>query len=188
MRDAFFFGYGSLVNRATHAYTNAHPATARGWRRVWRHTPIRPAAFLTVHRAPGHAIRGLVAPVPAGDWQALDAREQGYDRVAAGGDIAHPLPHAPEVALYVSPPGKHAAPAGPHPILLSYLDVVVQGFVREFGAAGAAHFFDTTDGWDAPVLDDRAAPRYPRHQALSTAERRVVDAHLADRGVRVIAP
>jgi hypothetical protein len=187
MRDAFFFGYGSLVNRATHAYTNAHPATARGWRRVWRHTPIRPVAFLTVHRAPGSAIRGLMAPVPGGDWRALDAREHGYDRVAARGEIDHPLPDAPDVALYVIPEGKHGTPAATHPILLSYLDVVVQGFVREYGPEGAAHFFDTTDGWDAPVLDDRAAPRYPRHQNLDPAETRLVDAALAAREVRIIS-
>jgi hypothetical protein len=49
-----------------------------------------------------------------------------------------------------------------HPVLLSYLDVVVQGYLQEFDEAGVAHFFDTTDGWDAPLLDDRTHPHYPR--------------------------
>ena len=35
------------------------------------------------------------------------------------------------------------------PILLSYLDVVVQGYLAEFGEAGVARFFASTDGWGA---------------------------------------
>ena len=30
-----FFGYGSLVNRNTHAYPDARPAQLRGWHRLW---------------------------------------------------------------------------------------------------------------------------------------------------------
>jgi len=63
--------------------------------------------------------------------------------------------------------------------LLSYLDVVVQGFVHEFGTAGAKAFFETTDGWDTPVLDDRAAPIYPRAQTLSAEEQALTDRLLA---------
>jgi hypothetical protein len=74
----------------------------------------------------------------------------------------------------------------PAPILMSYLDVVVQGYLREFGQAGAEDFFATTDGWDIPVLDDRAAPRYPRHQALTGDERALVDALLREVGGRVL--
>ena len=39
--------------------------------------------------------------------------------------------------------------------------------------------FTTTHGWDAPILDDRAAPHYPRHQPVSETERALTDAHLA---------
>jgi hypothetical protein len=63
--------------------------------------------------------------------------------------------------------------------------VVVQGFLHEFGEAGVAAFFDTTDGWDTPVLNDRAAPRYPRHKVLSAAETALVDDHLARLSARV---
>ena len=47
------------------------------------------------------------------------------------------------------------------------------------GHAGVSHFFETTDGWDAAILNDRADPVYPRHQALSKDERALVDRHLA---------
>ena len=51
MSHDFFFGYGSLVNRATHDFPEAHPARVTGWRRAWRHTDLRPVAYLTAEPA-----------------------------------------------------------------------------------------------------------------------------------------
>ena len=187
MHDPWFFGYGSLVNRATHDYAEAHPATLKGWRRVWRHTGLRPLAFLTVEPADGAEVDGLVARVPGGDWAALDARERAYDRVPAN-DIDHPLGHAPEIAVYTIPEGKHAPASEAHPVLLSYIDTVAQGFLAEFGEDGLGRFFETTHGWDAPVLNDRSNPIYPRHQRLTQDETALVDVWLASLGVRPRAP
>lgn len=178
-----FFGYGSLVNRATHGYGQAEPARLNGWRRVWVHTAVRPLAFLSVERDAGAVIEGLIAHVPGGDWAALDAREHGYSRhvaqaVGVGG--------ARDIQVYAVPVGQGGAPVAAHPILLSYIDVVVQGFLREFGAQGAEGFFATTRGWDAPILNDRAAPQYPRAQVLTQVEREVVDAGLVGVGARVL--
>lgn len=168
-----FFGYGSLVNRATHDYPGAARAQLTGWRRVWVHTPARDLAFLSVRPDPGARIDGLVAEVPGGDWAALDAREYAYDRhraEAQAGDGA-----ALPVQVYAVPGSASAQPSDAHPILLSYLDVVVQGFFREYGPEGAERFFATTDGWQAPIRDDRAAPLYPRAQRLSAEETALVD-------------
>ena len=44
-------------------------------------------------------------------------------------------------------------------------------------------FFASTDGWNAPVADDRADPVYLRHQVLSRSERALVDRWLDDLGV-----
>ncbi|MBM9593522.1 gamma-glutamylcyclotransferase family protein [Roseitranquillus sediminis] len=185
MSDPFFFGYGSLVNRATHTFAGAAPARAQGWRRVWRRTPLRPAAFLTVLPDPETEIDGLIAAVPGADWVALDAREAAYDRVPFA-SLTHSLGGVLETAIYAIPPGAHEAPGPQSPILLSYLDVVLQGYLREFGVAGVARFVTTTDGWDAPVLDDRGTPRYPRAQALDAAETAVVDRWLSDLSVNVL--
>jgi hypothetical protein len=182
MRMPYFFGYGSLVNRRTHAHDAAHPARLRGWRRAWRHAALRPVAFLTAVPAEGAEIDGLIAGVPGADWRALDLREAAYDRVAAA-DIAHALDWRPEVSLYAIPEGRHAAPSAAHPVLLSYIDVVVQGYLNAFGADGVVRFFASTDGWDAPVADDRADPVYLRHQVLTRAERQIVDRWLDDLGV-----
>ena len=185
--EHWFFGYGSLVNRDTHSYEGALPARLSGWRRAWRHTPLRQIAYLTAVPAPGSVIEGLIAPVPGGDWAALDEREDAYDRVAAAHQVEHTLPDSPQIAVYAIPSGRHAPPSDEGPVLLSYLDVVLQGYLREFGESGVRRFVETTDGWeDAPILDDRATPRYPRHCRLSSDERMLVDDALRGIGARVV--
>ena len=185
--DALFFGYGSLVNVATHDYGGHFPATAIGWQRAWRCAAGRKAAFLTVIEAPGSCIDGLVAEVPGGDWAALDAREASYDRLDARHciDIGQKEPR--ELAIYAIAPESVTLPSRSSPVLLSYVDVVLQGYLRVFGQMGAEAFVDTTLGWDVPVLDDRAAPAYPRHQPLHMAERNFVDAVLRATGADVFA-
>ncbi|MFD0858805.1 gamma-glutamylcyclotransferase family protein [Roseovarius aquimarinus] len=184
---AYFFGYGSLVNRDTHAFKEAHPARLKGWRRRWRPTNLREVAYLSVVQDEGTAIDGLIAPVPDADWHALDLREGAYDRVPAAHMIEHPLPHRPQIAVYAVPgyAAPHKAEERGHHLLLSYIDVVIQGYLREFGPDGARHFFETTDGWEVDVLDDRAAPQYPRACRLTPSETEVVDAGLADLPVRM---
>ena len=189
MGHAYFFGYGSLVNRDTHDYAEAHTAQLSGWRRVWRHTSLRQVAYLTIVPDETSCIDGLIAAVPGQDWAALDERERAYDRIAAAHQVTHALGHKPEIAVYSIPHGRHATPTETHPALLSYIDVVVQGYLREFGDEGARRFFDTTDGWqETPVLDDRADPVYPRHRQLSRDEYGFVDAQLCERGIRILKP
>lgn len=177
MIDTYFFGYGSLVNRATHNYQNSHPATLRGWRRQWCHIAPFPRAILSVTPdAEGH-IEGLIAGGSDIDWEALDIREQAYDRASATDTVRHTLDHTPDVILYTIPDEKHPAASSPQPILLSYIDVVTQGYLQVFGTAAAADFFTTTTGW-GPILNDRENPIYPRHQRLSGYERGFIDEQL----------
>lgn len=185
MSIPYFFGYGSLVNRATHDFPNASKARLSGWRRTWRHTDLRPVAFLTVVPDDCSQIEGLIAHVPRDDWVALDYRERAYERVSVTQAVQHDTKQDAEIAVYAVPEHKHATPVACHPILLSYLDVVVQGYLREFGPQGADRFFASTTGWDAPVLNDRATPRYPRHQQLTAQETGFVDDHLAALSVNI---
>lgn len=180
----YFFGYGSLVNRDTHSYPDAHPAQLVGWRRAWVRSAAFDRVFLSVTLDPETTISGLIAAVPNADWAALDARETGYARLSSGGAVKHPLTPAPDIAHYAVPASQQGHTTA-NAIILSYLDVVVQGFLREFGEDGVQAFFDTTDGWDTPILNDRAAPQYPRHKVLTTAETALVDHHLARLSARV---
>ncbi|PRY21764.1 gamma-glutamyl AIG2-like cyclotransferase [Aliiruegeria haliotis] len=183
MRDRQFFGYGSLVNRATHSYPGTRPAILGGWRRVWVHTHLRSLAYLSVEPADCE-IDGLVAEVPDGDWAALDDRERAYDRHPISTTL-HACGSNAEAQVYAVPPSHAALPDVTHPVLLSYIDVVVQGFLDVFGEAGADRFFATTSGWQAPILNDRTAPRYSRHQPLTDWQRGYVDARLTDVSAQV---
>lgn len=185
MEHLYFFGYGSLVNRATHAHTPAHKATLSGWRRSWRAVPERKLCYLTAVRDPDASIDGLVAAVPDQDWAALDLREAAYDRHDASHAIAHDSA-ASQIVVYAIDPDRHSDPGPENPILLSYLDVVVAGYLAEFGPSGPAHFFESTTGWQAPILDDRAAPIYSRAQPLTDEIRTLTDAGLATVGSRII--
>ena len=177
MSDRQFFGYGSLVNHATHGYDNARPARLSGWRRRWVATSLRPVAYLSVEPWEGE-IAGLVAEVPGGDWTALDAREAAYDKHPVTVRL-HACGSDTPARVYAVTPAHAAPPDTRHPVLLSYIDTVVQGFLEVFGTAGAEDFFATTAGWDSPILNDRDAPRYPRATVLTAAERAIVDAQLA---------
>lgn len=171
-----FFGYGSLVNLATHHYPDPQAATLTGWRRVWCQAKARPVAFLSIEPH-DTTLHGITAQVPHNDWVALDAREHAYLRRDVTAQFDGPT------AVYQANP-EHTAPASTgHPILLSYLDVVVAGF-DALMPDGAEHFFDTTTAW-GPVLDDRDDPLYPRAQPLADATRKVVDAALATLAVPV---
>lgn len=177
MSDPFFFGYGSLVNRSTHAYPRATRATVTGWARAWKKSKLRRVAFLTAVEAHGEDIDGLIAAVPGADWIALDERERAYHRLPVD-EIRHDHPPLPDIQIYRARPDHIEEDVGEHVMLLSYIDVVVQGYLREFGAEGADRFFATTHGWDMPICDDRIEPVYPRHQALTQEERAFVDDRL----------
>ncbi|MEM1360288.1 MAG: gamma-glutamylcyclotransferase family protein [Pseudomonadota bacterium] len=173
MTPKFVFGYGSLVNRRSHAAPQAHPARLRGWQREWCQTSLRPTPFLSVRPSADHEVLGLIAEVAQEDWQALDEREAAYERHQVAVDD-HGLDPSPHTQVYAICPDLKATTAD-GPILLSYLDVVVQGYLHVFGEDGAKAFFDTTAGWDRPVLNDRSAPRYSRHQVLAPEEIALVD-------------
>lgn len=185
MANPFFFGYGSLVNTATHSYPSAAPATAKNWRRAWVQTADRPYAYLTAVRSPGDKIQGLIAEVPNADWQALDAREEAYERLVETKNVEHDLDGISEIAIYSVPARNLKTGPAARPILLSYLDVVLQGYWDVFGTEGAEQFIATTDGWQTPVLDDRHAPIYPRAQILSAEQTRLVDDTLAGLGTPI---
>jgi glutathione-specific gamma-glutamylcyclotransferase len=169
------FGYGSLVNAATLAPdSRSAPACVAGWRRAWRHsgeTAYGRRCTLTVVPDPDCAILGAALLVPAAGVNWRDGRPDGW----------------PDPFLYVGEEAYARAGDADHPILLSYLDVVIAGFRRMFGEEGVAHFAATTADWHVPVLDDRAAPRYPRAVLVSDAERAAVDRLVADNSVSVIA-
>ena len=187
-----YFGYGSLVNRATHRTQIVHavPARLAGWRRMWRMRPDLQGldhALLTVQRDEDAAVDGLLVFDRAAHLPALDDREAGYDRrIADLGRLTAGAPVPAGVTVYVYEAGPPAAghDGVARPILQSYLDAVLQGFHREHGNEGVERFVHETEAFDIPVLRDRHQPRYPRHVRLEDDQRDYFDRLLARRGVR----
>ncbi|MEM6579124.1 MAG: gamma-glutamylcyclotransferase, partial [Pseudomonadota bacterium] len=131
-------------------------------------------------------IDALVAAVAPQDWTALDQREAAYAKHPARHQIEASLPPEAHVVVYAIEEGLHHPPDPDSPVLLSYIDVVVQGYLHTFGEDGVAHFFNTTGGWEAPVLNDRETPVYSRHQKLSADETILVDDMLSGVGARLL--
>lgn len=188
MTSPYFFGYGSLVNSATHSHEGVEPATLTGWSRAWRRTRFRDISFLTAVPDSHASIAGIVAPVPNSDWAALDAREFAYYRAEVSRHVqVHGNPTwGQHVSVYAISEQDQEVGTEQTPILLSYLDVVVQGYHKVFGEQGVWDFVETTKGWDTPILNDRAAPLYPRAQTLSAFEVHLSDAVVSHTNARLI--
>lgn len=181
------FGYGSLVNACTHDYLAPSPARLSGWRRYWCQIDGTNNAFLTIRRSEGDIIEGLLARVGPRQWAGLDAREAGYNRLSSVAAIYKGDHKARESACAVYAVHPIISPTRPCdvPILRSYLDVVLQGYLNVFGPNGAKRFMASTD-WNCAVFDDRAAPLYPRHRRVSRTEKSVITALLKASGLTLL--
>jgi hypothetical protein len=183
-----YFGYGSLVNRATLRTEIVHAVPARllGWRRTWRARPDMPgfpAALLTVRPLAGAVCDGLLVFDRAENLAAVDAREMRYRRIPVPRERLETdaaVPGGCPVFVYEAEPDLPLHPEPPV-ILRSYLDAVLQGFLVEHGEDGLMRFLAETDGFDTPIHDDRAAPVYPRAVSLDEAQRLLFERLLAGR-------
>ena len=113
-------------------------------------------------------IEGLLVTFDDEVRPVVDAREYRYDALSCE-------ELGPDALIFRAQSGVDRFGDAANPVHLSYVDVVVQGFLAEFGEAGVERFMATTDGWHVPILDDRAAPRYPRAQVLTQNERALTD-------------
>ena len=173
-----YFGYGSLVNRETRPIDEIGvDARLHGWRRSWSHRSMGGASnehnctSLTVepvsdsNNADLPVIDGVLVRLKSDALAELDQREYGYERLTLDADCFDlPPDHdCQEIVLYRSlPANRHTAE--PHfPILQSYVDCVLAGYLRRFGNEGLQRMLNTTVGWDRYIMDDRLEPLYPRH-------------------------
>jgi hypothetical protein len=188
MSDIWVFGYGSLVNAQTHDYQDITPAYLHGWRRDWCHWvngPSRNATALTIQPAEGHTIAGMIARVPEDAWPALEAREAGYRRFALdNADVDHDGPEGITIHTFQSLSNRRGS--AEFPIPQTYVDVVLKGFLDVLGPDALAPFFETTDGWETPILRDRANPRYPRAVELTPDQMALFDSLLDSHGATLI--
>ncbi|MEM9601675.1 MAG: gamma-glutamylcyclotransferase family protein [Pseudomonadota bacterium] len=177
----WFFGYGSLVNDHTLPEgTEWQTVTVRGWRRCWGHTiPRDPAWFaLSLVSDPDGAVDGVLIRETATLAPVLVERESGYSPHPLTLDtLSAALPDGDTPWVWLS--DHLAEPDASGCLLQSYVDCVMAGFLRHFGADGLDRFIATTDGWTHPVIADRGAPRYPRAVTLQDDATHAIDQRVA---------
>lgn len=196
-----YFGYGSLVNRQTRpAHERAHSARLNGWQRVWDHRvtdphrgkkctslSIEPVVSLvnaTVSEPVSVGIAGVVVRLPLSELPVLDAREAGYERLSLPvGDFALSPELEQQMAeegvdhimVYRSRAPNRVLADSEHPVLLSYVDCVMAGYLERFGAEGVQAMVSSTRGWEQSVFDDRVDPFYPRWVTVSPDKQQLFD-------------
>ncbi len=188
--DSFFdnkisyFGYGSLVNPATHRteIIGYSKATLKGWRREWLARPDNSfgnVVLLSVKRCENSEIDGLVVLDHAHNQPALDERESNYDRHTVSARALAGLKDfytsQVETSIYVASHFPQVDNAHEFCILRSYLDAVMQGYLHHFGEEGVARFVQSTDNFHFAICEDRHNPRYPRFVETSKSEQKLFD-------------
>ena len=183
-----YFGYGSLVNDKTrNAESFGIPVRLKGYRRhwsVWEASPERKAlgllgaAALSVTSDREAYCDGLLVFDRKEHLAQVDLREAHYSRERIrleDMESEQPLTDRVDCYIYVGQPAFTSGSDPRLPILQSYIDAVMQGFLDKFGEEGAKRFVEETDGWHIPVLQDRDQPIYPRNVALASNEERLID-------------
>ena len=155
-----------------------------GYIRSWNHQspPGSPAGFTALGlrkqkpEESGVTINGVLYEAKGADMTKFDQREAGYVRVevpisqveAVGWQR---LPQTGHLWIYVTGNSDAEAvqgvadenlrePDAAHPLLQSYIDVVVEGGL-EYGSDFARELLDTTVGWSRFWLNDRELARRP---------------------------
>ncbi len=199
----FIMGYGSLINSASRSSTVGAPvpaipvriAAGFGYVRAWN--AQSPSGFTAIGLRKvepgetGATINGVLYPVSGEDMTKYDEREQGYTRIEVPRDKVEAvswerLPEGGRIWIYapVGPDGRPGAglptPDAEHPLLQSYIDVVVEGGL-EYGEAFAREVIETTEGWNDYWLNDRELARRPwvRNPEASAVDRALADAPLS---------
>lgn len=184
-----YFGYGSLVNpEARMSDRDFQPAILKGWRRSWSlsglYNDVGPRICgLTIEPAADAEIEGVVATRATADWSDLDVREKRYDRTPLAAGVVTGV-SCGEISAYVSK-SENLSPATPdNPILQSYCDCVMQGYLRVFGLAGLDRFVATTANWAPGAMRlDRDEPLYPRAVRLTSEETALIDGKYSQLGL-----
>jgi len=165
------FSYGSLLNKNTWSFkAELELVSLKGWIRQWRQIvqlDKSKICALTIYPNSNTTIEGILLKVDKATELSLGEREIGYEKtIIAGKDIIEQnteIQLTNETAItYVGSKATTSWASEEAPILLSYVDVVVKGYFDLFGWEGVTNFFNSTQGWNLPILDDRDEPIYPR--------------------------
>lgn len=164
----YIFCYGSLVNKESRHKTGGTilvgAARVAGLQRAWN-IRITDKTGLGAVFAENSACNGVIVSVTAEELAKFDERElpELYKRVSLSPEqisfLGSEKPASGTFWVYIAKKSELADKE--NPILQSYLDVVLTGFL-DFGQAFAEEFIRSTAGWKN-IENDRARPRYSKH-------------------------
>eukprot|EP00759_Apiculatamorpha_spiralis_P054465 PhF_6_TR6940/c0_g1_i2/m.10181 len=193
---SYVIAYGSLMNPQSQQVTlddvssaERIPVVVKGWQRCWGISAggkWSPLTVLPVQNFSETNINGtnsdeLVALcIGINSWTDLDRRERGYKRIEVSPTrvlnayTREPLTFDRQssaekrtFSIYFMPP---STPSPEAPILLSYVDVVVEGCLNMGRTAVENLFMSKGLNW-ACVCDDRNSPRFRRVATEGTVSR-----------------
>jgi hypothetical protein len=184
-RPQVVIGYGSLMEKKSKAMSAPtagpnHPVRVTGFQRSWTDRgglgPGFRTIFLGVEVAKGIQMVAVAYSDPdRTNISGTDAREQSYCRMAvepAKVEVldSWDLPADAEIWIYTMKPDKIGRPDASHPIVQSYVDVFLSGYLQmqdllrpEIAAKlnFASECITTTSGWSEHWKNDRIYPRRP---------------------------
>lgn len=167
----YIFGYGSLVNsesRAASLKCQKSVVAARispefGYKRVWNYRGPGFTALGLVKTENATSINGIIYGVDESNMDILDEREKDYIRVEVPWELVESVDwmHLPKDGhLWIYVPINCYPPSPNYPLLQSYIDTCVTGFL-EYSEEFAIEFLETTEGWSPYWLNDRILARRP---------------------------
>lgn len=180
-RPIYVIGYGSLLERASRVSTwpqaaVAFPVLVRGVRRGWFDQMPSDLAgmsptYLGAVEDAGASTNGVVFPVSASEFAAYKERETGYLTVEVKPDqltFYDGRTTAPDARFYYFATSDPRPPDEIHPIVQSYVDMVMTGAMEQEAAyplAQEAGFVEAlvngTDHWSPHWINDRVTPYRP---------------------------
>lgn len=183
MPTNFIVGYGSLINSGSRNSTGGAviPAipvrvlASFGYLRSWNERREGFTALGLRKAKPGESgltINGVLYPTTEAELAKFDLREKYYERaelktsqIEALGwqrlpETGHIWIYVPKTAVAHGPDEGLVEPDADHPLLQSYIDLIIEGGF-EFGEDFAREIIETTDGWSRFWLNDREFARRP---------------------------
>lgn len=197
-RDVYIFGYGSLMERASRVSSSpdaqvAFPVSVAGVRRGWfdqmpgGHAGWTPT-YLGAVEEEGTSTNGVVYRVSQAEFEAYEQRETGYVTTEVDGSritFYDGRTSVPDARFYYFATKTPRAPSASHPIVQSYVDIVMTGAMEQEAnyplalEAGFVEAFvrETTD-WSPHWINDRLYPYRPFAEVPAASR---IDALLTER-------
>ncbi|WP_051275523.1 hypothetical protein [Aestuariibacter salexigens] len=195
--DHYLVAYGSLLSIHSRQHFSGVtaptlPVSVRGWRRAWITRSSGERQTYVGALADNNGMFNA-AIIPVSLNPSLHKREQDYEFVAVAHeqlelhvDEAH---HASisgrlrDAKVWICQSREAQLAEWDFPIYQSYVDTCLSGCLESGVEDFAARFVQSTAHWDTHLVNDRAAPKYPRAAPLKPDFARMIDEVMEKFGV-----